>query len=153
MTRTAWRFFPHAMVASIGMMVLVDGGLAFTALRSFPGRAAEDVFDHSNSYNDVLDIAAQEASLGWTLEAGLQGGAAMLRLADRAGRPVRGAAIRGTAMRPLGASHSVVLTFHEQAPGIYLADVGLTLPGQWELRLLATAAAGSVHATRRVIVK
>ena len=153
MTRTAWRFFPHAMIASIGMMVLVDGGLAWTALRSFPGRAAEDVFDHSNSYNVVLDVAAAEASLGWTVKAAMQEGAASLRLADRDGHPVQGAALQATALRPLGADNAVVLAFRERSPGLYVATQALTLPGQWELRVVASSAGREVHTTSRVIVK
>jgi nitrogen fixation protein FixH len=153
MTRTAWRFFPHAMVGTIALMVIIDSGLAWTALRSFPGLAADDVFDHSNSYNDVLARAAREAALGWTAAATVQSATPVLRITDRAGQPVHGADVRAVALRPLGSDHRTRLAFHEQPDGRYLAAGALDLPGQWELRISVAAPAGSLHATTRVIVK
>ncbi len=153
MTRTAWRFFPHAMIAAIGLMVVIDSGLAVTALRSFPGRAADDVFDHSNSYNDVLAVAAEESALGWTARAAVQDGAASVRLDDRLGHAVRGADVQAIALRPLGADRREALVFRERTPGLYVATSSLPLPGQWELRLVARLSGDVLHTTSRVIVK
>ncbi len=151
--RSGWRFFPYAMVGSIGLMVVIDSGLAWTALRSFPGLAATDVFDHSNLYDQVLDIAAREAQLGWTVAGTVENGQPLLALTDRAGQPLRGLRIEATAERPLGAANITTPSFREVAPGRYLATVALPLPGQWDLKLALHSETAVLHATRRVIVK
>jgi nitrogen fixation protein FixH len=45
------------------------------------------------------------------------------------------------------------LSFHEAAPGRYVADAALALPGQWDLKLEAKSGGDSLHATRRLIAK
>ena len=152
-TMSGWRYFPHAMVGAIGLMVVVDSGLAWTALHSFPGVAATDVFDHSNSYDAVLAIAEREAALGWTLKADVQDSHPVVLLSGRDGAGLHGAAVVGTAERPLGAANAAALTFREASPGRYVADAALALPGQWDLKLEAKSGNDSVHATRRLIVK
>jgi nitrogen fixation protein FixH len=145
-----WRYFPYAMIGAIGLMVLVDGGLAWTALHSFPGRAESDVFEHSNRYDVVLKNAATEAAYGWTMTGEVEAGRPVVSLFDREGHPLAGVSLTGVADRPLGASRPTELVFDETQPGRYVARAELALPGQWDLRLAAVSSSGSLHATRRV---
>ncbi len=104
--RSAWRFFPLAVVGAMAVVVVVNVGMAWSALRTFPGTAVNDAFDHSNEYDKVLNAAAHEAALGWSLHLALDGRVPMVRLTDRHGRAIEGAHIAAIAQRPLGTEAS-----------------------------------------------
>jgi nitrogen fixation protein FixH len=151
--RSAWRYFPHALIAGLGLVVLVNVGMVWWALSTFPGVAALDVFDHSNAYDEVLAQAAQEAALGWQIAPFGEVPAPMLTLAEQDGRPLVGAVVMAEARRPLGPDMSTRLAFAETAPGRYMAQAPLPAAGQWELRLVVTRDANTLHATRRIVAK
>ena len=150
--RSLWRWFPYYVAVGLGLVVLVNGGMVYTALRTFPGIAADGVFDRSNGYDQVLDDAKRQAALGWTVESGIDAGRPVVTMSDRAGRPINGLRIAGTARRPLGREAAVVIAFRATAPGRYVADRTLEARGQWELRLDAASGQQSFRATRRIVV-
>lgn len=151
--RTAWRYFPHALIAGLGVVVAVNAGMVYSALRTFPGVAALDVFDHSNSYDEVLAEAAREAALGWSVQPVGETRTPRLALTDRAGAPLAGATVRAQARRPLGPDMTTEVTFVEDAPGRYLAADPLPAGGQWELRISVVRDDQRLHATRRIVAK
>lgn len=96
----------------------------------------------------------REAALGWTVQAQPDATARpVVILTDRSGAPLIGASLNGTAERPLGATQTQRLTFHEVAAGHYVADIALPLAGQWELLLSASAQGHDIATTRRIIVR
>ena len=46
---------------------LVNAGLVYAALHSFPGKAGDEGFALSNHYDAVLEREQREAALGWTV--------------------------------------------------------------------------------------
>ena len=150
--RSAWRFFPWAVVAALGVVIVVNVGMAWSALSTFPGTAVENTFDHSNDYDKVLAEAEREAALGWTLQVALDAGRPVVTLTARDGTPLRDAQVSATAMRPLGPDQNTKLVFRAEAPGRYVAADALAAPGQWDLLFSASAGEQRFHATRRVIV-
>ena len=151
--RSAWRFYPWALVLAFAVVFAVNGGMVWAALSTFPGVAAQDVFDHSNSYDRVLAVAAKETALGWKVATVTESGHPVLTLTDRAGQKLTGAHVAGKALRPVGPDRTTMLTFREAAPGRYVADKTLAGEGQWELRVLVSHGADTLHATRRVVVR
>jgi nitrogen fixation protein FixH len=151
--RSLWRLFPHAVAVSLGVVMVVNFGMAWTALKTFPGVATRDVFDRSNTYDLVLQAAAREAALGWSLQAELQEGRPVVMLTGRDGQPLTGARVEGSAHRPLGADDAVDLAFQPSAPGRFVAERALGEPGQWDLLLVASQDGRILHATRRVVVR
>ncbi len=151
--RTGWRYFPHALIAGLGVVVLVNAGMVWSALHTFPGVAALDVFDHSNAYDEVLAQAAREAALGWTVRQDGEAMAPTLALADRDGQPLAGATVGAEARRPLGPDMTTEIAFEEVAPGRYAAAAPLPAAGQWELRLTVARVGQTMHATRRVVAR
>jgi nitrogen fixation protein FixH len=134
-------------------VIVVNFGMAWTALKTFPGVATHDVFDRSNTYDLVLRAAAREAALGWSLQADLLEGRPVVTLTGRDGQPVTGVRLEGSAHRPLGADDALDLVFQPFAPGRFVADQALGEPGQWDLRLVASQDGRILHATRRVVVR
>ena len=152
MRQSPWRFFPLATVAGLGLVVLVNAGLVFAALHSFPGKAGDEDFALSNRYDAVLEREQREASLGWTVAARTDGaGRPEVMLTDRLGQPVRGASVAASAERPLGSPQTRSLVFLETDAGRYIADAALPSAGQWDLTISVSRDGDDVGATRRLI--
>jgi nitrogen fixation protein FixH len=140
-------------MAGLGAVVLVNAGMVFAALKSFPGKAGSEDFELSNRYDTVLLRSEHDAALGWTIQASTDGARVpVVVLTQRDGTPLRAAVLEGTAGRPLGPPETQHLTFHELTGGRYVADAVLPEQGQWELTLSASAGGSQIVATRRVIV-
>jgi nitrogen fixation protein FixH len=153
MRRSLWRYFPLAIVGGLGLVVVVNAGMVYAALHSFPGQAGDEGFMLSNHYDAVLEREQREASLGWTVEARVDAaGRPEVRVTDRDGSPLRGVSMAASAERPLGAPETQSLVFRETAAGSYVADAVLPMAGQWELTLSASFGGHEMAATRRVIV-
>jgi nitrogen fixation protein FixH len=152
-SRTAWRYFPHASIAALAVVVIVNGYMVWAALHTFPGVAALDVFSHSNAYDEVLAQAKLEAALGWSVQPLGESRAPLLTLTGPDGQPMTGATVAAQARRPLGPDMTTPLTFFESAPGRYVAAESLPALGQWELRLTIGKDGNTLHATRRVVAK
>jgi nitrogen fixation protein FixH len=152
--RSAWNIFPWAVVAAMSLVVVVNVGMVYYALDTFPGQTSGDGFDVSNHYNQILAVAQRQAALGWNVQvAADDAGRAVVALTDRAGTPLQGARVNATAERPLGAPQATRLVFHDAGAGRYVADAALIAPGQWELEVSAAANGHAVTVTRRVVVK
>ncbi len=151
--RSAWRFYPLGLAGSMAFVMVVNAGMVWGALSTFPGAATNDGFDESNIYNRVLDAVDKQNALGWSLSAASHEGRAVLHLRDRDGRPLAGAAIEAAALRPLGPTHDLALHFRPAADGTYVADAALPLPGQWDLMLRAAQGGQELRVTRRILVK
>ena len=151
--RSAWRLFPWLVAAAMTVVVVVNAGMIYAALASFPGKAGNEGFELSNQYDAVLDHAQQATELGWRITA-VEGKSrtAEVVLTDRSGAPLAGATVTAAAERPLGERDVQRLAFREATAGHYIADKTLPLPGQWELTLSATADGHAMAATRRVFV-
>ena len=151
--RSAWQWFPWALVASLGVVVAVNIVMVSFALHTFPGQAGSDGFDLSNHYDQVLAKVQQEAALGWDVRL-LPGDAGhpVLVLTDRAGAPLGDARVQGIAERPLGPPETTPLVFRDAGPGRYVADAPLTMPGQWDVEISATAQGHTIATTKRIVI-
>ncbi len=151
--RSTWRWFPWAVALSLLVVIIVNVGMMWAALSTFPGTAGADGFDLSNHYDHVLDQVAQQAALGWTVQASVDAEAhPRITLTDRAGAPLEGARIQARAERPIGSAEATVLTFRISDDRTYRAVQALSRPGQWDLLISADVEGRTVNTTRRVIV-
>jgi nitrogen fixation protein FixH len=153
--RNIWRFFPWFIAAAMSVVIVVNFGMAYTALHTFPGiPGGGDGFDLSNHYNAVLDRVKQEAAFGWEVRAEIDpAGRPVVVLTDRSGAALSGAWIEATAQRPLGDPRTTDERFSEIAPGRYVGTGALEEKGQWDLLLSATAGGHELSATRRIVVR
>jgi nitrogen fixation protein FixH len=153
MSTTIWRWFPHGLIASMGLVFLVNGYMVYDAYRTFPGTAGTDGFDLSNEYKHVLAAARQQAALGWRIEVETTDQRyAVLRLTDRMGAPLTATTIDARAERPVGPADSTALVFRPAGDGRYQADTPL-VSGQWDIMLTVHAEGRLYSATRRVVMK
>jgi nitrogen fixation protein FixH len=152
------RWIPWAIAGSLGVVVAVNGALAYLATTSSPGLVDEHPFDTGNDYNRVLDAAAAQDRLGWHsavqfIEAGEAQGELVVDLTDRTGRPLSGLVVTARLVRPLGKVHATALALAETTPGRYSAAATLAQRGQWDVRASARHASDVYDFAQRIIVK
>jgi nitrogen fixation protein FixH len=153
MNTSVWRWFPYWLIASLGLVILVNAYMIYDAYSTFPGVAGQDGFDLSNEYQKVLATAQQQAALGWQVEASVANDRfPTLLLTDHTGAALTATEIVAQAERPVGPVDSTRLNFHPVGDGLYRSDTSL-FSGQWDIMLTVQADGRVYNATRRVVVK
>lgn len=108
----------------------------------FPGTVSHDFREKEELFNRYLEQrrAQQERNwqvrLGWSVDprAGQQA-VFQIHVADKHGRPIKRAEVRGQFMRPADSKLDQSFTMQESKPGYYQVALTLPVPGQWELLL------------------
>lgn len=143
----------HVLAGMIGffaLVIAVDVWFTVLAVRTFPGQVSVTPYEDGLLYNQKLARLDAQAKLGWRAEAGVEGGAAMVRMRDAAGQPLTGLTLRGTLERPATEAGRITLTFRETAPGVYSARPGAA-SGAWDMTVFAhDDAKRSFEAERRL---
>jgi nitrogen fixation protein FixH len=153
MNTSAWRWFPHSLIATMVAVFLVNAYMVYDAYSTFPGSAGRDGFDLSNEYKRVLQTAQQQAALGWRVDAeAAADGSPVLRLTGADGKAIVADQVAAQAERPVGPANVTKLNISSTGGGVYRADAPLA-PGQWDIMLEVLAGGHQFNATRRVAVK
>lgn len=135
-------------VAAFGLIIGVNGLLAWQALATFPGLEVRNGYVASQTFDARRE--AQEA-LGWTVEAHHADGVLTLAITDDRGNPVEAATLEATVGRATHVKEDVRpdLRFDGAA---YVAPLDLG-GGNWNIRLRALAADGTRFRQRLVLIK
>jgi nitrogen fixation protein FixH len=144
-----WQYFPAAVALWLGLVAVVNGGMVWSALHTFPGTVDDHAFDRSNAYDTVLDNAAKQAALGWQLDVKVQGRRVVLSLVDRDGKPVADLKLSAVASRPVGPAETTRIELSAQ-DGHLVGSPALPGAGQWDLALDGEGAGHDYHVTRRI---
>ena len=131
-----------AFAVIIGVNLL----LAYKAVATFPGLEVKNSYVASQSFD--ADRKAQVA-LGWDVSAKVEGGVLRLSILDEAGNPVRVAKLDGTLGRATEVKDDRTPDFAFDGTA-YAAPVDLD-PGNWNLRMVATARDGTRFQQRIVL--
>jgi nitrogen fixation protein FixH len=129
------------------VIIAVNLVLAWQAIATFPGIEVRNSYVASQSFD--ADRDAQQA-LGWTAQARVQGDILTLSLTDANGAPVQAATVEATFGRATVARDDQ--TPRLQFDGIAYAAPVITAPGNWILRLRATATDGTLFQQRLSVV-
>ncbi len=148
-----WRWFPVASLGALGLIVVVNMVMIYYALHTFPGDTVRGGFEASNAYEQVIERAEQQATLGWQLDAKTDGGRVVLHATTRDGQKLANAVVTGTAMRPLGPRMTTPLAFDAEAGANFRSETALPQPGQWDVQVQIASGGEQFVATRRVMVK
>ncbi|MCL3882046.1 FixH family protein [Marivita sp. GX14005] len=143
---TGW----HALAIFGGcfaVIISVNLVLAYSAISTFPGVEVDNSYVASQHFDERR---ADQESLGWTVDAKATGGLLILSITDADGRPVQA----GTLDAVLGRATHVQddrkpeFSFDGKA---YVARESLR-PGNWNIRMKATALDGTPF-EQRVVLK
>jgi nitrogen fixation protein FixH len=149
------RWIPWAFVAFFGVVLLANGIMLTLALVTFPGLETEGAYQRGLAYNRNLDAAQAQTALGWKVnfrfsQDAARHGVVTVDLRDRHGSFLQDAAIQARFVRPTHAGHDLVVEVPHQYGGRYVTEVGLPLPGQWEVRITASAEGETYRLTERI---
>ena len=140
-----YKFF--AIFASFFIVIIgVNIVLAVYAAKTFPGLEVKNSYVASQTFD--IDRAAQE-KLGWTVDSYIEGQEVVLAITDANGAPVQAKSIGGTFGRPTTVRDDQTPAFVFNGT-VYRAPVNATA-GQWNLRLEAEAADGTMFRQRIVL--
>jgi nitrogen fixation protein FixH len=134
------------VLAFFGVIISVNLVLAYQAVNTFSGLEVQNSYVASQTFD--ADRAAQLA-LGWQVSAEVEDGYLTIAFTDEAGAPVDVAALEAVVGR---ATH----VREDQSPafsygrGQFIAPVELA-PGNWNIRLVATAPDGTQFRQRVVL--
>jgi nitrogen fixation protein FixH len=158
-------WYPWLFVAAFAVVIAVNGVMIKLALDSFSGLDTEHPYERGLGYNDTLAAARAQEEMGWQVafDAVPAGAAAPeghpvtleARFLDRDGNALTGLEVRALLQRPAVKGHDVELPLAERGGGRYVAHTDLPLPGQWDLRIVATSVGGdgaSWQASRRILL-
>lgn len=132
--------------AFYAVIITVNLVLAYQAVSTFPGLETANSYVASQTFDD--DRAAQEA-LGWTADARIEGQELVLAMMDTAGMPAEVASVEGVFGRPTSVRDDQRPEFVFDG-AVWRASVE-TMPGQWNLRLVALAEDGTPFRQRIVV--
>lgn len=153
-----YRWIPWTFAGALGVVVVVNGALAYFAISSSTGLVTEHPYESGNDYNRVLAAAAAQDALGWhgTLSfasTGDDAGKLSVELADRGGQKLAGLAVTARISRPVEPLPDTDLTLAEAEAGHYRGAVTLARPGQWEVHVVARRGDDVFQFAQRIVVK
>lgn len=133
-------------VSAFSIIIAVNLTLAFSAVNTFPGLEVKNSYVASQQFD--VDRAAQQ-SLGWTVRAVAEDGKVHLSITDAQGNPVEVATLKATLGRATHVKDDSTPDFRfDGARYVAPADLG---PGNWNIRMVATNADGTVFRQRLVL--
>ena len=135
-------------IAAFGLIIGVNLVLAYSAVKTFPGLEVANSYVASQEFD--IRREAQEA-LGWTVDAAHGDGQLVLSITDRTGAPVEVATLDAVLGRATQVKDDTTPDFRFDGTA-YVAPVDLA-PGNWNLRMVATAADGTEFRQRVVLHK
>lgn len=151
-----YRWIPWVFVGAMTVVVVVNAGLVYFALRRPVGIVAASPYEAGLKFNAVLAQQARQASIGWRVAAGYfpagdRTGTVAIDIRDKAGTVIRGLQPRITLLRPVDVVDPVIVALAETSPGRYAAMVALPLHGQWDMTIDIDAP-HRFTATHRIVV-
>lgn len=141
------------LILFFGVIIAIDGVFITLAYRTFSGEAASNPYEVGLLYNRTLDQRRREAALGWsaTIDEG-RGDAVLVRVADRAGKPLEGLVVVGALERPATTRGRRTVRFVAVEPGVYRADAA-PLDGAWDLHVTIRGAGEALFEADRRLVR
>jgi nitrogen fixation protein FixH len=154
-------WYPWLFVAAMGLVVVVNGGLVFLALKTWSGLETEQHYLKGLAYNENLKGAEAQDRLGWRVEVAFatvtanspRAGQLTASFRDRAGTPLGGLAVEVLLIRPTQTGFDRKAALAHQGEGLYAAPVELPLPGQWDVRVHAWRGSDAFQAVKRIQVR
>lgn len=123
---------------AFGVVIAVNLALAWNAIRTFPGVEVQNSYVASQGFNTRL---AEQRALGWQTRVEVAGGELRLYVTAPDGRPAQVETLTATLGRATHTRDDIVPAFAPMVGG-FVAPMELA-PGNWNLRLEATAPDGT----------
>lgn len=160
-TRQPGWWYPYIFVGAFGVVLAVNGALAYFATSSFTGLSTENAYEKGRLYNRNLALAKAQEALGWQVDTKISPAstkdAAKADIAiayrDKDGKPLEGLKVTAALIRPTAAGYDHKVTLAPLGNGVYGGVFELPLAGVWDMDVTALGGgdASYQHAQRFVI--
>jgi nitrogen fixation protein FixH len=150
---------PWIYVGGMAVVVVVNAIMVTLALSTFSGLSHTGSFARGLAYNELLDRVERQEALGWQPTIAVAPPSAegarpvSLDIVDSQGRPVAGAIVRVTLVRPVGRLPPLEPVLAEVAAGRYAGKVELPASGQWDARISVARGGDRAEFVRRMFVR
>lgn len=131
-------------LAFFGVIIAVNGVMAWQAVATFPGIEVRNGYVASQSFEAERQA---QVRLGWSAETRLDDGLLRVAFTDAGGKPVDVAAVEGVFGRATEAAEDQTPAFARVGQSAFEAPVDAGR-GQWVLQLRATAGDGTLFRQR-----
>lgn len=140
-------WYPWIFVAGFGVVIAVNGTLAYLAVNTWTGLETARPFQAGQEFNKRLAQKSAQTALAWRVQPVFEAaptaqaahaGSMRLTFTEHDGRAIDNLVIEALAVRPTNEGYDQTLNFTAQGQGVYVAPIDLPLAGQWELRITAT---------------
>ncbi len=151
-------WYPYIFLGMLGLVVVVNGALAYFATSTFNGLVAENAYEKGNSFNKSLAAARDQADMGWTVDATLTPGASghgaeiAISFKNKEGKALDGLDVQALADRPNIAGVERRIVFTPKGNGQYAAQVDFPQAGQWDVDFLASGDGTTYQMLRRFVI-
>lgn len=135
-------------VAFFGLIMVVNGFLAYFAVNTWPGLTNENAYKDGLAYNEVLADGERQRALGWSSATHLKDGNLVVEITDKRGEPIRGLTVHADLSRPVGTEQVISVSFPAMTDGVYTAPVTVPEIGRWYIDLTAQSADGNAFRMR-----
>jgi len=139
----------YMILAFFGVMLIANAIFIWLAVGTFTGVVSETAYRDGLAHNQRLEAAAEQRARGWHGALTLSDGQAVLILKDRDGAPVSGMILTAAYQRPTQKDLDRSLPMTEVAAGRYQAPADLPAPGNWDLVVSGSDAAGRRFETQQ----
>ena len=139
----------HMLIVTLGFfgtIIAVNLFMAYSAISTFPGLEVKNGYIASQQFNTRK---AEQEALGWTVDADLENGYITLSITDAAGVPVQVSSLKAPIGRPTENFEDVNPDYQFDGTAyVGKAELG---PGNWNVRMVATALDGTLF-TQRIVL-
>ncbi|MBI5165328.1 MAG: FixH family protein [Magnetospirillum sp.] len=151
-------WYPWIFVGVFGVVLAVNGALAYFATTTFTGLETEQAYDKGLAYNRNLAAAKAQQEMGWAVEAAFAPLSPTrvditVTYRDRTGQPVDGLDVKAQMLRPTTAGYDHQVVLPAKGAGTYGAVIDLPLTGVWDMDAVASGTAGTYQLTQRFVAK
>ncbi len=142
------------------LVIIMNIIMVYLGNQSWTGLTTEKAYDKGIKYNDVIEEAAKQTALGWSVTIGpvvetrQQEGTANIQLAaevvGKGGETLPGLEVSARLTRPTSEGSDQSVDFSSENGRRYSAQVALPLRGQWDVHLTARNSQGTYRVRHRI---
>lgn len=151
-------WIPWIFVGGFAVVLIANLTLVFFATKSWTGLETREYYAKGINYNDTLAEARAQDALGWksfvTVEGGRDGQVVLaVKLEDDGGKPLNGARVSATFVRPAHSGIDVDVGLSAVGPGSYRANAVLARAGLWDVAVTVVRDGRYFETTERVVIE
>jgi len=130
-----------ALLGFFALIIGVNMVMAYLAVGTFDGAVEPDAYRNGLNFNDKIQIARDQARVGWDAEVNLtQSREIAVNVRDAQRSPLSRAQVTGILWRQISKGMDAPLSFQEREPGQYVASIPGHIEGRYELRFTVRSA-------------